>query len=200
MFLKERSDRVLELPEASSEDVIDLEELRDLYPDMFSNEDETHIVLYHLQKKGKIVVDASTPDTMIKFIPSSNSVNTPIAKRTSQQQQNTPVWNSSPLTLSKEKPSAEITEIDRSLATLRRTEMLLENEIDDLENQMQALEQTARTRLKEGARGAVSIVFKIPKFYLNHLTGISFTHVYRPRPLSIVGNSYRRLSTREIKR
>jgi len=149
--------------------VIDLEELRDLYPDMFSDEDETHIVLYHLQKKGKIVVDASTPHTMIKFLPSSSSVNkTPIAKRSVQQQQNTPVWNSSPLTTSKEKPSAEITEIDRSLATLRRTEMLLENEIDDLENQMQALEQTARTRLKEGARGAVSIVLSILKFQLQH--------------------------------
>ncbi len=143
---KDICEKILQLPIASSEEIIEVEELTDMHPEMFSDPDETQLVLNHLQKMGKVAIDASGEQAMIKFI-------VPTVK-TKQSQLNNSGWSISPAK-PKEKTS-EITEVDRSLATLKRTEKLLNDEIDNLEAEMNTLEQTARTRLKEGSRGAVS--------------------------------------------
>ena len=139
-------EKILQLPIASSEEIIEIEELTDLHPEIFSNSEETQMVLNHLQKMGKVAIDTSGEQTMIKFI-------VPTVK-TKQSQLNNSGWSISPAK-TKEK-AIEITEVDRSLATLKRTEKLLNDEIENLESEMNTLEQTARTRLKEGSRGAVS--------------------------------------------
>lgn len=150
-------DRVMELPEAASDEVIELEELTDLYPDLFSDDEETQIILNQLQKTGRAAVDSSASQTMVKFL--LPTVKSPVGKSKPVQQNCTPIRSKSPVKANKEKLSVEITEVDRSLATLKRTEKLLADEINELEDQMVALEQTARSRLREGARAAVSVTF-----------------------------------------
>lgn len=124
---------------------MEVEELLDLHPEVFGDEEEAQLILNHLQKMGKVAIEASSEQTMIKFI-------VPTVK-TKQSQLNHSGWGVSPAK-QKEK-TIEITEVDRSLATLKRTEKLLNDEIDSMETEMKTLEQTARTRLKEGSREAV---------------------------------------------
>lgn len=134
---------------ASSEEVVDIEELTDLYPELFLNDEETHLIFSQLQKLGKVAIESSSTQTMIKFLVSSNKTT-----KTKSAANSSLLWNLSPVK-PKEKAAVEITEVDRSLATLKRTEKLLTDEIDKLEEDMNGLEQTAKARLKEGARGAV---------------------------------------------
>lgn len=143
---QDKCDHILQLPVASSGEIIEMEELMDMHPEEFSDSEETRLILNHLQKMGKLAIDESSENTMIKFI-------VPTVSKTKQSQLNNSGWSISPAK-PKEK-SAEITEVDRSLATLKRTEKLLNDEIDNLEMEMNTLEQTARIRLKEGSRGAV---------------------------------------------
>ena len=140
---------MLQHPMASSEEVVDIEELSELYPELFFDDEETHLIFSQLQKSGKVAIESSSTQTMVKFLVSSNkTTKTKSAANTSL------LWNLSPVK-PKEKAAVEITEVDRSLATLKRTEKLLTDEIDKLEEDMNGLEQTAKARLKEGARGAV---------------------------------------------
>lgn len=125
-----------------------MEELTDMHPEIFADSEDTELILNHLQKMGKLAIDNSSDQTMVKFI-------VPTVNKTKQSQLNNSGWSTSPAK-PKERTS-EITEVDRSLATLKRTEKLLNEEIDNLEIEMNTLEQTARTRLKEGTRGAVII-------------------------------------------
>ncbi|XP_046656454.1 charged multivesicular body protein 7-like [Daphnia pulicaria] len=142
--LKERCEQILQLPIASTEEIMELEELTDEHSEIFNDDEETQLILNHLQQIGKVAIESSSDQTMIKFI-----VPTVKAK---QSQLNNSGWSISP---AKQKEKAiEITEVDRSLATLKRTEKLLNDEIDNMESEMKSLEQTARTRLKEGSRGA----------------------------------------------
>ena len=150
----------MQLPIATSEDIIELEELTDLHPEVFSDPDEVQLILSHLQKLGKVAIDESSDQTMIKFV-------VPTAKAKPSQLNNSG-WSLSPAK-PKEK-SAEITEVDRSLATLKRTEKLLNDEIDNLESEMSTLERTARIRLKEGSRGAVRNTYRREFYvYFGHL-------------------------------
>lgn len=142
--LKKMCEQILQLPIASSEEIMEVEELTDLHPEVFGNDEETQLILNHLQNLGKVAIEASSDQTMIKFI-------VPTIK-TKQSQLNNSGWSVSPAK-QKEK-TIEITEVDRSLATLKRTEKLLNDEIESMEMEMKTLEQTARARLKEGSRGA----------------------------------------------
>nr|CAH0102021.1 unnamed protein product [Daphnia galeata] len=142
--LKNKCEQILQLPVASTEEIMELEELTDLHPEIFTDEEETQIILNHLQKIGKVAIEVSSDQPMIKFI-------VPTVK-TKQSQLNNSGWSISP---AKQKEKIiEITEVDRSLATLKRTEKLLNDEIESMESEMKTLEQTARMRLKEGSRGA----------------------------------------------
>lgn len=153
-YSQDKCAQVMQLPEASLEEVIDLEELTDLYPDLFPDDDETQIILRHLQRMGKIAIDASSAQTMVKFLVQSTPKK---SQKNAQSLNNTSssVWSSTPPIKAKEKPSAEITEVDRSLAALKRTEKLLDSEIKELEDQMNALKLTAKVKLNEGNREAV---------------------------------------------
>lgn len=95
-----------------------------------------------------MAIESSSTQTVVKFLVASTKSSKTKSANTSL------LWNLSPVK-PKEKAAVEITEVDRSLATLKRTEKLLTEEIDKIEEDMNGLEQTAKTRLKEGARGAV---------------------------------------------
>lgn len=157
-----------------------MEELADLHPEYFSDLEETQLILRHLQKMGKVAIDASPEQTMVKFV-------VPTVK-SKQSQLNNSGWSISPLK-SKEK-SSEISEVDRSLATLKRTEKLLNDEIDSLEKEMNTLENTARTRLKEGSRGAVRVFVS---FYANISLVSSAIFFFRQKLLFIAVNNCRPL-------
>lgn len=146
-IFQNKCEQVLQLPLASSEEIIELEELTELHPEIFPDPNEVELILSHLKKMGKVAIEESTDRTMVKFI-------VPDVK-TKQSQLNNSGWTPSPAK-PKEK-SAEITEVDRSLATLKRTEKLLNDEIDNLESEMSRLEQAARSRIKEGSRLAVRV-------------------------------------------
>ena len=137
---------------ATSGETLEIAELVEMHPEFFYNSEEAHILLTHLQKTGKVVIDTSSPETMIKFN----------AQEKTKSSLNSSFWSlsssSSPVqSKSKEKP-AEITEVDRSLVTLKRTEKFLVEEIDKLELDITTLRQTAKSRLKEGSRAAVSFL------------------------------------------
>ena len=138
----------MQLPVAASGETIEMEELFELYPDVFSKAYENEILLNHLEKLGRIALDASGSQVVVKFMP--------LEKKNSTQH-NTSLWNMSLTTsprASKEK-STEITEVDRSLATIKRTEKLLNDEVENLQKEMDALEQKARSCLRDGSRPAV---------------------------------------------
>lgn len=165
---------------------MELEELTDEHSEIFTDDEETQLILNHLQQIGKVAIESSSDQTMIKFI-----VPTVKAK---QSQLNNSGWSISP---AKQKEKAiEITEVDRSLATLKKTEKLLNDEIDNMESEMKTLEQTARTRLKEGSRGAVSLLFQ-------DILVLTSTRVIliliRPKLLCIDANNYRPSMTSVIK-
>jgi len=146
--LQEICDNILLLPVATSGETLEIAELVEMHPEFFYNSEEAHILLTHLQKTGKVVIDTSSPETMIKFN----------AQEKTKSSLNSSFWSlsssSSPVqSKSKEKP-AEITEVDRSLVTLKRTEKFLVEEIDKLELDITTLRQTAKSRLKEGSRAA----------------------------------------------
>ena len=136
----------MQLPIASSGETITLDELMELYPDEFPSSDEADYILNHLQKSGKVAVDSSSSETMVKFLTIKKT--TPKSPAPSLSAVKSPV--------KVKETSTEITEVDRTLATLKRTEKLLNDEVDKLHNDMAALEQTARLKLREGARSAVS--------------------------------------------
>ena len=58
----------MQLPIASSGETITLDELMELYPDEFPSSDEADYILNHLQKSGKVAVDSSSSETMVKFL------------------------------------------------------------------------------------------------------------------------------------
>lgn len=133
---------------ATSGETLEIDDLVEMHPEFFPNTEETLILLGHLQKTGRVAVDTSH-QTIVKFIP--------IEKETPGKVTKT-VWKIGTVfspTKGKEKP-IEITEVDRSLATLKRTEKLLIEEIDKMETEVCSLQETARNRLREGSRGAVS--------------------------------------------
>ncbi len=163
-FQQNKCEQILQLPVASIEEIMELEELTDLHPEIFTDEEETQIILNHLQKIGKVAIEVSSDQPMIKFI-------VPTVK-TKQSQLNNSGWSISPAK-QKEK-TIEITEVDRSLATLKRTEKLLNDEIESMESEMKTLEQTARMRLKEGSRGAVSL---LQSFLILILTNSSYSFI-----------------------
>jgi len=145
------SECILLLPIAVSGEVVEIDELGEMYPEFFSDSQEAHILLTHLHKTGKIAIDTTSPQTMIKFIVPEKTKSNLNSSFRSTSSSLSPIQSKS----KNEKPS-EITEVDRSLAKLKKTEKLLEDEIDELEFKMSALKETAKTRLKEGSRGAVS--------------------------------------------
>jgi len=146
--LKERSENVLQLPVAMCGETLEIDELVEMHPEFFSNSKEAHILLTHLHNTGKITIDTSSPQTVIKFnVPEKIKSSLDSSFRTTSSSLS-PVQSKS-----KEKPS-EITEVDRSLAKLKRTEKLLQDEIDKLEIDMNSLQQTAKSRLKAGSRSA----------------------------------------------
>jgi len=147
--LQEMSECILLLPIAVSGEVVEIDELGEMYPEFFSDSQEAHILLTHLHKTGKIAIDTTSPQTMIKFIVPEKTKSNLNSSFRSTSSSLSPIQSKS----KNEKPS-EITEVDRSLAKLKKTEKLLEDEIDELEFKMSALKETAKTRLKEGSRGA----------------------------------------------
>ena len=150
--MQERSENVLQLPVAMCGETLEIDELVEMHPEFFSNSKEAHILLTHLHNTGKITIDTSSPQTVIKFnVPEKIKSSLDSSFRTTSSSLS-PVQSKS-----KEKPS-EITEVDRSLAKLKRTEKLLQDEIDKLEIDMNSLQQTAKSRLKAGSRSAVSIL------------------------------------------
>ena len=142
------------LPLASSDETIEVDELLELHPEIFANLDETWIVLNHLERLGKIAVDTSSSQAVVKFCVTANS-------KASSKPLASAMWNlsssMSPIK-TKEKPS-EITEVDRTLASLKRTEKLLSDEVEGVYQEMSTLEETARAKLKQGNRVAVSCAF-----------------------------------------
>lgn len=171
-------EQILQLPIASSEEIMEVEELTDLHPEVFGNDEETQLILNHLQNLGKVAIEASSDQTMIKFI-------VPTIK-TKQSQLNNSGWSVSPAK-QKEK-TIEITEVDRSLATLKRTEKLLNDEIESMEMEMKTLEQTARARLKEGSRGAVRKILSSQKYLYYTFCSLS---LFRLKLHCIAANNYK---------
>ena len=151
-FTQEMSESILLLPVATSGETLEIDELVEMHPEFFSNAEEAHILLTHLHKTGKIVIDSSSPQTMIKFKIQEKTISSLNSSFRSPSSSLSPVQSKS-----EEKPS-EITEVDRSLAKLKQTEKLLEDEIDKLELHMNSLTETAKLRLKEGSRAAVSFL------------------------------------------
>ena len=155
-YFQDKCSQVMQLPEASSEEVVDLEELMELYPDLFPDDYETQIILDQLRRTGKVIIDGSSSQTMLKFLNVSAS---PKKSKSASAMLNSSlsVRSTPPVQRTKEKAAAstEITEVDKSLAALKRTEKLLDSEISELEDQMNALKLTAKARLNEGSREAV---------------------------------------------
>lgn len=137
----------MELPEASLEEAVELEELTELHPDLFGDTRETDLILGYLLKTRKIAIDSSSTGTVVKFLQATGK------SKPAQQLNSSSFWSGSPAK-PKEK-SSEITEVDRSLATLKRTEKLLNDEIQSLEAEMSKLRDIAKARLNEGSRVAV---------------------------------------------
>lgn len=106
------------------------------------------MLLNQLRKMGKIVIDTSSESVVVKFL-------APTVK--TKQSQLNKSWSVSPAKI-KEKP-VEITEADKSLATLKRTEKILHQEITKFEEEMNLLEQTAKAKLREGSR--TGVVFQL---------------------------------------
>lgn len=120
------------------------------------------MLLNELKKMGKVVIDASTETIVVKFI-------LPTAKTNKQPQLNKS-WSISPIR-AKEKP-VEITQADKTLATLKRTEKLVVEEIAKFEEEIKTLEQTARTKIKEGSKTGVSCFLNVLQYFHNQFIWI----------------------------
>lgn len=129
-----KCERFLQLP---------LNELRDIHSNMHAYNSETQLVLFHLEKMGKLNVKASSDQPIV-----------PAMKAKRLPQSNTEL-SISPAEQKEKK--FNISQIDGRLIDLEQTEKLLKDEISNMESKIISLEVTARRRLNGASRESVSI-------------------------------------------
>lgn len=141
-----KCERFLQLP---------LNELRDMHSNMHAYNSETQLVLFHLEKMGKLNVKASSDQPIV-----------PAMKAKRLPQSNTEL-SISPAEQKEKK--FNISQIDGRLIDLEQTEKLLKDEISNMESKIISLEVTARRRLNGASRESVSI-FQV-------ILSLKWTHV-----------------------
>ena len=146
-ILQQKCDKILQHPLSSCDDVLEIDDLAEQFPELFHSQEEAEVLVNQLGKMGKVVIDASSEAVVVKFV-------MPTVK--TKQTQLNKSWSISPAK-PKDKP-VEITEADKSLTALKRTEKLVNEEIAKFEEEIKTLEITARTKLKEGSRAGVGFL------------------------------------------